>query len=66
MKHAQRIGPVLVDNVDKVLFLIKPVLRTHPAKHHVEAFFDIRGQLSSFIPCWFNNSQLSANNANVS
>ena len=65
MKRVQRIGPFLVGNLDKVLFLMKPVLRNYPAKHHVEAFLDFRGELTSLIPHWVNNSHLSANYANV-
>ena len=62
MKRVQLIGPFLVGNLDEVLFLMKPVLRNQPAKHHVKALFDFRGQLTSLISR-VKNSQL--NYANV-
>lgn len=41
----------------QVLFLMKPVLRNPPPKHHVKTFFDFRGQLTSLISCSVKNSQ---------
>ena len=40
VKRVQRIGSFFVGNLDKILFLTKPVLRNgYPAKHNVEALF---------------------------